>query len=292
MIGVAAHPSRTLSDRVLEQLAIAPRTSAELCDEVLGLAGAPGAVSERIAVALLGPDPRVRQLSDGRWALVAELQGSPLLEDCAFAVVDVETTGSRAGGGDRVTEVAVVVVQGARCEPVLDSLIDPGRPIPAAASAVTGITDVMVRGAPPFAELSDRVLAALAGRVFVAHNARFDWAFLAAELRRARDLALDGPRLCTVRLSRKLVPGLPSCGLDTLTRWFGFENPARHRAGGDALVTARLLSRLLGLAREAGARTLADLAALEARRGRAKAKRKRTALPTEPRADSWAGYDA
>jgi DNA polymerase-3 subunit epsilon len=175
---------------------------------------------------------------------------------------------------------------------VLDSLIDPGRPIPAAASAVTGITDVMVRGAPRFAEFSDRVLAALAGRVFVAHNARFDWAFLTAELRRARDLALDGPRLCTVRLSRKLVPGLPSCGLDTLTRWFGFENPARHRAGGDALVTARLLSRLLGLAREAGARTLADLAALEARRGRAKAKRKRTALPTEPRADSWAGYDA
>jgi DNA polymerase-3 subunit epsilon len=94
-----------------------------------------------------------------------------------------------------------------------------------------------------------------------------------------------------VRLSRRLVPGLPSCGLDTLTRWFGFDNPARHRAGGDALVTARLLSRLLGFAREAGALTLADLAALEARRGRA-ARRKRSALPSEPRADSWAGYDA
>jgi DNA polymerase-3 subunit epsilon len=258
---------------------------------VLGLAGAPTAVADRIAVALLGPDPRVRQLSDGRWSLVAEVQGSPLLDDCAFAVVDVETTGSRAGGGDRVTEVAVVVVQGTRCEIVLDELVNPGRPVPAAVTMVTGITDAMVRAAPPFAELAERLLGTLAGRVFVAHNARFDWAFLAAELRRARDLTLDGPRLCTVRLARRLVPGLPSCGLDTLTRWFGFDNPARHRAGGDALVTARLLSRLLGFARENGARTLADLAVLEAERRRA-GKRKRAALPTEPRADSWTGYDA
>ena len=291
MIGVAAHPSRTLSDRVLERLGIGPQTSAALCDDVLGLAGAPIAVADRIAVALLGPDPRVRQLPDGRWSLVAEVQGSPLLDDCAFAVVDVETTGSRAAGGDRVTEVAVVVVQGPRLEMVLDSLVDPGRPIPAAVTMVTGITDAMVRSAPPFAEVADPVLAALAGRVFVAHNARFDWAFLTGELRRARDLALDGPRLCTVRLARRLVPGLPSCGLDTLTRWFGFENHARHRAGGDAMVTARLLSRLLGLAREAGARTLADLIALETARRRA-AKRKRSVLPTEPRPDSWMGYDA
>jgi DNA polymerase-3 subunit epsilon len=291
VIGVAAHPDRTLSERVLERLALGPRTSTELCDLVLGLAGAPVAVAHRIAVALLGPDPRVRQLPDGRWSLVAEVQGSPLLDDCAFAVVDVETTGSRAVGGDRVTEVAVVVLQGARCEVVLNALVNPGRPIPAAVSIVTGITDAMVRGAPVFAELAEPLLAALAGRVFVAHNARFDWAFLGAELRRARDLALDGPRLCTVRLSRRLVPGLPSCGLDTLTRWFGFQNPARHRAGGDALVTARLLSRLLALAREAGARTLADLAALEARRARA-AKRQRSALPSEPRADSWSGDDA
>ncbi|HEY8106933.1 MAG TPA: 3'-5' exonuclease [Gemmatimonadales bacterium] len=291
MIGVAAHPSRTLSDRVLERLGLGPQTSAALCDDVLGLAGAPTAVADRIVVALLGPDPRVRQLPDGRWSLVAEVQGSPLLDDCAFAVVDVETTGSRAGGGDRVTEVAVVVVQGARCEIVLDELVNPGRPVPAAVTMVTGITDAMVRAAPPFAELAERLLGALAGRVFVAHNARFDWAFLGAELRRARDLTLDGPRLCTVRLARRLVPGLPSCGLDTLTRWFGFENPARHRAGGDALVTARLLARLLGFAREHGARTLADLAALEAERRRA-GKRKRAALPTEPRADSWTGYDA
>ena len=275
----------------MEQLSSGPATSAVLCDLVLGLAGAPSVVAERLAVALLGPDPRVCQLADGRWSLVAEARGSPLLEECAFAVVDVETTGSSAGGGDRVTEVAVVVVQGVRCEIVFETLVNPGRPIPMPASMVTGITDAMVRAAPSFGEVADGLLGALAGRVFVAHNARFDWTFLTAELKRVRDLALNGPRLCTVRLSRRLLPGLHSCGLDSVTNWFGFENPARHRAGGDAWVTGQLLARLLGLARDAGARTLADLAQLEARRAR-KAKRKRSAMPTEPRADSYPGYDA
>jgi DNA polymerase-3 subunit epsilon len=233
----------------------------------------------------------VRQLPDGRWSLVAEACGSPLLEECAFAVVDVETTGSSAAGGDRVTEVAVVVVQGVRCQMVFESLVNPGRAIPIPATMVTGITDAMVRQAPEFDELADAVLAALAGRVFVAHNARFDWTFLGAELRRARDVVLGGPRLCTVRLARRLVPGLRSCGLDSVMRWFGFENPARHRAGGDAWVTAQLLGRLLALARDAGVRTLADLAGVEARKS-AKRKRKRSAMPTEPLGDSWPGYDA
>ena len=291
VIGVAAHPSRTLSDRAIDELSLGPATSAALCDRVLGLAGAPAVVTDRLAVALLGPDPRVSQLADGRWSLVAEARGSPLLEDCAFAVVDVETTGSRSGGGDRVTEVAVVVVQGPRCEVVFESLVNPGRPIPSPASTITGITDAMVRAAPEFGELADGVLAALAGRIFVAHNARFDWGFLTAELKRVKDLALNGPRLCTVRLARRLVPGLRSCGLDAVTHWFGFENPARHRAGGDALVTAQLLGRLLALARESGARTLAYLALIEARRAR-KPKRKRSALPTEPLSDSCPGYDA
>ena len=84
---------------------------------------------------------------------------------------------------------------------------------------------------------ADAVLAALAGRVFVAHNVRFDWGFVDAELRRNRGLALDGPRLCTVRLSRRLVRGLTSHALDQVTAHFNLDNGARHRAAGDALVT-------------------------------------------------------
>jgi DNA polymerase III subunit epsilon len=285
VIGTAAYPESTLLDRVLGHLRLGPRTPLTLCHEILGLLGAPAAICDRVAYALLGADPRVRLTEDGRWSLVPEAQGSPLLDDCAFAVVDVETTGMRAGFGDRITEIAVAVVHGRRCEVVFDSLVNPDRHIPRAIRAITNITDEMVRYAPRFSELAEPVLAALAGRVFVAHNARFDWNFVSAELHRSRALSLEGTRLCTVRLARRLVRGVRSCGLDNLCRFFGFQNRARHRAAGDALVTAELLCRLLGLAREEGARTLQDLTSIETRRARAR-RRKRLAMPTEPRADS------
>jgi DNA polymerase III subunit epsilon len=286
VIGTSAYPDSTLLERVLAQLRVGPRTPSTLCHEVLGLLGAPAAICDRVAIALLGADPRVRQLEDGRWGLVPEAQGSPLLDDCAFAVVDVETTGMRAGYGDRITEVAVAVVHGERREIVFESLVNPDRPIPRAICSITNITNEMVRNAPRFSEVAERLLAALAGRVFVAHNARFDWNFVSAELRRSRDLTLDGTRFCTVRLARRLVKGVRSCGLDNLCRFFGFRNEARHRAGGDALVTAELLCRLLSLAREEGARTLQDLMVIEARRSQRRRRRKRSAMPTEPRADS------
>ena len=285
MIGTSAYPDSTLLERVLGHLKFGPRAPATLCHEILGLLGAPGAICDRVAFALLGADPRVRLLEDGRWSLVPEAQGSPLLDDCAFAVVEVETTGMRAGYGDRITEIAVAVVHGGRREVVFDSLVNPERPIPRAICAITNITDEMVRDAPRFADLAERILAVLSGRIFVAHNARFDWNFVSAELRRSRDLTLDGTRLCTVRLARRLVKGVRSCGLDNLTRFFGFHNSARHRAAGDALVTAELLCRLLTLARQEGARTLQDLASIESRRARAR-RRRRQAMPTEPRADS------
>jgi DNA polymerase III epsilon subunit-like protein len=168
--------------------------------------------------------------------------------------------------GHRVIEVGVVVVQGQRRERILDVLVNPGHPLPSIITQVTRITDADVRTAPPFDAVADDLLSALSGRVFVAHNVRFDWAFLAAELRRARGLVLNGPRLCTARLARRLVPQAESCGLDWLSSYFGLENPARHRAGGDAWATADLLLRLLDLARQQGARTLQDLEALQLRR--------------------------
>jgi DNA polymerase-3 subunit epsilon len=259
---MSSHPSGTLAERALTLMAAGPVNADAIAREVLGLPMAPTAVAERLAVALLGADPRVRQQTDGRWALVAAAQGSPLLEECAFAVVDVETTGMRPGDDDRITEIAVVVVQGSRRELVFDSLVNPGRPIPLRITDLTGISDGMVREAPSFHDIADQLLGALAGRVFVAHNARFDWGFVGAEVRRARELVLDGPRLCTVRLARRLYRGEQSYGLDALAHRFALEFPARHRAAGDAIVTGMLLERLMGAARDRGARTLADLEVL------------------------------
>ncbi len=282
MTGVTAHPESTLLDRVLAVLAPGPQCADRLTRDVLGVARAPTAVAERLCVALLGADPRVVRLADGQWALQAAANGSPFLDDCAFAVVDVETTGMRAGLDDRIIEIAIVVVQGNRREMVFDSLVNPLRPIPRIVSGITGITEDMVRTAPTFADLADDVLTELSGRVFVAHNVRFDWPFVRAELRRARGVGLDGPRLCTVRLARRLVNPIESCSLDALTHHFGFENPARHRAGGDAIVTAQLLERLLPLARERGASTLRQLAALQVRRRKRPRRRQEAETPPPP----------
>jgi len=266
--GLAAVPASTLVDRALVSLTGSPRSAEWLAIHILGLPSVPAIVAERLAIALLGADPRVRRLADGRWSLIAAALGQPLIEECAFAVVDVETTGMRASGDDRITEIAVVLVHGERRELLFESLINPGRPIPGMISSMTGITDTMVRAAPRFEEVAGQILDALSGRVFVAHNARFDWGFVSAEVRRARDQRLDGARLCTVRLARRLVEGATSCSLGALSERFAFENPARHRAAGDALVTAQLLHRLLCLARDTGARTVADLEVLQGARAR------------------------
>jgi DNA polymerase-3 subunit epsilon len=285
MTGVMAHGTGTLLEGVLQELQRGPASSQALCTRVLGLPQTPATVADRVALALLGADPRVRRLADGRWGLVAAVQESPELEACTFAVVDVETTGMRPWGTDRITEIAVVVVQGNRRELVFESLVNPGRPIPQFIASMTGISDATVRRAPRFEEIADDVLAALGGRVFVAHNARFDWGFVNAEVRRARDVALDGSAICTVRLARRLVREVRSCSLDNLSQHFGLSNDARHRAAGDAVVTGALLQRLLDLARGDGARTLQDLAAIASRRAPRREKR-RIASPSEPRADS------
>ena len=300
MRGVAAHPTSTLLDRALAYLADGPRGAGDLARDVFDIRNASDAVAGRLTVALLGADPRVHQLPDTRWCLSPAAAGSPSLDDCAFAVVDVETTGGirrnqgpgRSGGGgggggsgrgrergDRITEIAVVVVQGERIETVCDTLVNPEQPIAPMISAITNITNDMVRDAPTFAEVADEVLAALAGRVFVAHNARFDWGVVAGELRRARGVELAGPQVCTVRLSRRLIDDLESCSLDSVAHYFDLDNPARHRAAGDALVTARLLGLLLQRARERDIRTLRELERLLATPARRKRRPASTRRP-------------
>ena len=262
MSGLAAVPDRTLVDRALEFLVGGPRSSRDLAQGILGLPNAPEAVADRLAAALLGADPRVRKLDDGRWAGIAAASQSPMLDEVAFAVLDVETTGTRSSDDDRVTDVAVVLVQGARCELVFESLVNPGRSIPFYITTMTGISDDMVKDAPTFDGIADELLNVLSGRVFTAHNARFDWGFIDAEVKRTRGLALVGTRMCTVKLARALLPELPSRGLDHLQEYFNIPNQARHRARGDALATAELLGRLLEMARERNCRTLADVEAM------------------------------
>ncbi|HYT84733.1 MAG TPA: 3'-5' exonuclease [Gemmatimonadales bacterium] len=233
-----------------------PAASLAIVRDVLGIARANRHTADRIAAALLAPDPRFARTTDGRWTLATAIAESPALDACRFAVVDVETTGTRARRGDRIIEIAVVRLDGSVA---FHSLINPGIPIPLFVQTLTGISPTMVFNAPPFDAVVDGLLDALSGCVFVAHNARFDWAFVTAEVERARGLVLQGPRVCTLRLARRLLPDLPRRNLDTVADYFGITIKGRHRAGPDAVAAARVLERLVGMARENGAVTLADL---------------------------------
>ena len=155
----------------------------------------------------------------------------PLL-DAPLAIVDVETTGTHPAW-DRVTEIAVVEVAGGEVRSEWSTLVNPGTRIPPAIQALTGITDDMVAGAPAFGDLAPGLYERLEGRVFVAHNARFDYGFLRHEFERA-GLRFQARTLCTVKLSRRLYPDQARHNLDSLIERHHLQCSARHRALGDA----------------------------------------------------------
>jgi len=231
----------------------------ELAREVLGLSGHEGAASKAVFT-LLGTDPRFGVDGAGIWTLREGLDPpGPPLGSQPFAVVDVETTGGGWGRGDRITEIAIVHVDRGVIGEVFSTLVNPGRSIPPWVQGLTGITDAMVATAPTFEGIAERVGEVLTGRVFVAHNASFDWGFVHSELLASTGDVPSVERLCTVRLGRLLVPRLHSHGLDAMTAHYAIRVEDRHRALGDAIATARLLIHLF---RDAAAQGLADLGAL------------------------------
>lgn len=159
----------------------------------------------------------------------------------AVAFVDLETTGATPTG-DRVTEIGIVRVDDGELVDEWSSLVNPQCPIPEEIQALTGITNAMVREAPTFDALRREVLERLEGRLFVAHNARFDYGFIKGELRRL-GVAFTAEVLCTVRLSRRLYPEAIGHGLDALVARHGLQDAfatagggrvGRHSALGDA----------------------------------------------------------
>jgi DNA polymerase-3 subunit epsilon len=159
-----------------------------------------------------------------------------------FAIVDIETTGSHASD-HAITEVAVLVTDGDRILQQWSTLVNPGVPIPLAITRLTGIDDALVAEAPGFADVAEAFLDLVDGCVFVAHNVGFDYAFLRAALE-AGGRTWSAPRLCTVRLARRLIPGQPSYSLGRLCAALDIPNHARHRAMGDAEATFALFARM------------------------------------------------
>jgi DNA polymerase III subunit epsilon len=160
-----------------------------------------------------------------------------------YAIIDLETTGGNVKF-DRITEIAIVLHDGKDIVGEFSTLVQPGVHIPYRITSITGITNDMVASAPHFYEVAKQVVEMTEGCTFVAHNVRFDYGFLREEF---KSLGFDYVRevLCTIELSRGLVPGLRSYALAPLVDQLGLEPRPKHRALDDARATAALFSHLL-----------------------------------------------
>ncbi len=148
-----------------------------------------------------------------------------------LAFIDLETTGANPVR-DRVTEIGIVEVDGDQVS-TWNTLVNPERPIPEFIQQLTGIRNEMVADAPTFAQVAEELAERLNGRLFIAHNARFDYGFVKNEYQRLGQ-RFRADVLCTVRLSRKLFPEYPRHNLDSLITRHGLETDDRHRALADA----------------------------------------------------------
>lgn len=160
-----------------------------------------------------------------------------------FAIIDIETTGGNSVR-NKITEVAIYIHDGEKIVDQFISLVNPECPIAPFISNLTGITNEMVEDAPKFYEIAKDIVTLTDGAVFVAHNAQFDYSFIRDEF---KSLGFNYSRdyLCTIKLSRKLLPGFSSYSLGNLCQQLGISILNRHRASGDALATVQLFEMIL-----------------------------------------------
>src|SRR5919205_1432722 len=244
-----------------------PVLAEDAARRLFALRQAPVALARSLLADVVETDARLTWNGDSV-ALTEPPGATLLLEEATYVVVDLETTGLRPGQSG-ICEIGAVRLRGFEVEAEFETLVDPGLPIAAGASAVTGLRNEQLRGAPRPAVAVQRFHAFAGDAVLVAHNARFDLAFLDRETERLTGSRLANPVVDTVSLARRLLAGrVPRASLAQLAHLAGTSVAPCHRALPDAQATAEVLLRLIGLAQERGARTVADLVTLAATRTR------------------------
>jgi DNA polymerase-3 subunit epsilon len=243
-----------------------PVSAVEAAAHVFALRSAPDGLARSLVADLVEGDGRLAWR--GAAIALASVPDDPLLEEAELVVFDLETTGLSARSS-RICEIGAVRVRGLEIADCFQTLVRTGVPLPGPISTLTGIRDEELRRAPGIDASIRRFLAFAGGATLVAHNARFDVAFLDRQLERLTGRRLAVPALDTAALARRLLDGrIRRVSLASLAHFYGTSVLPCHRALPDAQATAEVLVRLIGEAQERGARTLADLHALAAPRTR------------------------
>ena len=231
--------------------------AADIADIVLKLPDLEAEIASLLVADLIKDDHRL-QLRDG---FIVELDcenvESRLLEESDFVVVDVETTGAKTPPC-RVTEIGAYRVTGGSIVAEFQTLVNPETEIPPYIVQLTGITNEMVKSAPTFSEVAHDWLDFADEAVLIAHNAQFDVRFLNHELARVfPGRRMANTHLCTVKLSRRIFPGLLNYRLHTVAEHFAIRIVNRHRAADDALATAEIFIHMLARLNQHGVRDVA-----------------------------------
>jgi DNA polymerase-3 subunit epsilon len=244
-----------------------PVVAEEAARRLFALRQAPVALARSLLADVVEADARLAWSGDAV-SLAAPPGDDLLLEQATYVVVDLETTGLRPGSS-QICEIGAVRVRGLEPGAEFQTLVNPGMRMAPGVSALTGLRDAELRGAPSPAVAVGRFLAFAGDAVLVAHNARFDLAFLDRETELLTGSRIAAPVVDTVPLARRLLAGrVPRASLAQLSYFLGTSVQPCHRALPDAQATAEVLLALIGLAQERGARTVADLARLAATRTR------------------------
>ena len=189
-----------------------------------------------------------------------------LAREASFVVVDTETTGSNASS-DRIIEIGAVHVRGGQIVDRFQELINPECAVPRRITWITGISTAMVFDKPGVRDVMPRFMEFLGSSVFVAHNLGFDLGFVNGERLRLAFDPIPNDTLCTLRLARRLLPGLRSKSLASLTDFYKIRVQRRHRALEDAQATAEVLLRFLDhIDLEFGATELGEVLGFQYRR--------------------------
>ena len=232
-------------------------TAVEVCRDVLGFANCDETLAVSLVKSGLPPDDRIKIENSGGVKLCSKKAPEVSVSHLPFAVIDIEAT-SLPSPKNRMTEFAAVLIDSGSITEQYTTLVNPELRIPRYVRQMTGITQEMVKKAPVFNEVADAIVQYIGDRIIVAHNSQFDIGLLNFELNRTRGYSLKNPSLCTVRLARKLQPGLAKYRLGDLAEFFDIEIEDRHRALADAAATAKIFIRLLDIASEKGWSTWAQ----------------------------------
>ena len=259
-----------------------PVAAEEAARRLFALRHAPVALARSLLADVVEADARLAWQGDAV-ALARPPGEELLLEEATYVVVDLETTGLRPGSS-QICEIGAVRIRGLEVEATFETLVNPGMPLAPGAAALTGLRDAQLRRSPPPAVAVSRFLAFAGDAVLVAHNARFDLAFLDRETERLAGSRIASPVVDTVALARRLLAGrVPRASLAQVAGFVGTSVQPCHRALPDAQATAEVLLALIGLAQERGARTVADLSRLAATRTRRVFDKRHLAFGVPPR---------